>query len=395
MTEDQLRATERWFYRRGLPFLVEDYRSSTDVWTRATPFLAVAFLLLVLASSINGADPGWALAGLGSAAVVLAVYAIRNTRRGRRWNALPRRVGWPFLAAFVAVPTLVAAVSEGEWPAILQAAALSAAVLLVTWVVTRYAVIPLLTWAVRYTFRGIGDLYRLATRALPLMLLFITFLFINTEVWQVAGPLVGVRLWVVISLFALLGIGFILGRVPSETRRIESTTSAETVVEACQGTPLADVAPTVQGIGTPVPLTRRQWANVGLVMTVAQLVQVTLFAGVVWAFFVVFGAIAIPVELQALWLEGLSTIDVVWPLGDGHGVTRELLRTATFLGAFAGFYVTIYTATDSVYREQFYDRIRTDVERSLYVRRVYVAMRAGSPASPAGDPAPASPGPTA
>jgi hypothetical protein len=167
------------------------------------------------------------------------------------------------------------------------------------------------------------------------------------------------------------------------------------VVEACQGTPLADVAPTVQGIGTPVPLTRRQWANVGLVMTVAQLVQVTLFAGVVWAFFVVFGAIAIPVELQALWLEGLSTIDVVWPLGDGHGVTRELLRTATFLGAFAGFYVTIYTATDSVYREQFYDRIRTDVERSLYVRRVYVAMRAGSPASPAGDPVPASPGPTA
>ena len=29
----------------------------------------------------------------------------------------------------------------------------------------------------------------MATRALPLLLLFITFLFINTEVWQVAANL--------------------------------------------------------------------------------------------------------------------------------------------------------------------------------------------------------------
>ena len=282
---------------------------------------------------------------------------------------------WPVLAAFIAVPTLVAVVSDGTASAVLESLALAAGVLLLTWVVTRYAVIPLLAWAVRYTFRGIGDLYRLATRALPLMLLFITFLFINTEVWQVAGPLAGIRLWTVIGLFALLGVVFIVGRVPSETRLIESTTSAATVVKACEGTPLADLAASVQGIETPVPLSRRQWANVGLVMTVAQLVQVSLFAVVVWAFFVLFGTLAIPFELQSLWLGGLTTVDVVWSIGDGYGVTKELLRTATFLGAFAGFYVTIYTATDSAYREHFYDRIRQDLERSLYVRRVYVAVR--------------------
>lgn len=375
MTGDRLRETERWFYRRGLPFLVEDYRSSTDVWTRATPFLLVVFVLMILLAAINGENPLLALAGLGSALVLLAGYAGWNTRRGRRWNSLPRRVSWPVLAAFVAVPTLVALVSDGSAAAVLEAMGLAVVILLLTWFVTRYAVIPLLAWATRYTFRGIGDLYRLATRALPLMLLFITFLFINTEVWQVAGPLVGVRLWAVIGLFALLGVVFILGRVPSETRLIESTTSASTVIEACERTPLADVAASVRGIETPVPLTKRQWANVGLVMTVAQLVQVTLFAVVVWGFFVLFGTLAIPVELQALWLDGLTSVDVVVALGDGHGVTLELLRTATFLGAFAGFYVTIYTATDSVYREHFYDRIRQDLERSLYVRRVYVAVR--------------------
>jgi hypothetical protein len=333
---------------------------------------------MVLWAALRG-DSGWlALAGVGSALVLLGGYAAWNVRKGRRWNSLPRRVTWPVLAMFVAVPTVVALVSDGSVTAMLGAAGLAAAILVLTWIVTRYAVIPLLTWATRYTFRGIGDLYRLATRALPLMLLFITFLFINTEVWQVSGPLVGVRLWSVIGLFALLGVVFILGRVPGETRLIESTTSAATVIKACERTPLADVAASVRGIETPVPLTRRQWANVGLVMTVAQLVQVTLFAVVVWAFFVLFGALAIPFELQSLWLDGLTTVDVVWSIGDGHGITRELLRTATFLGAFAGFYVTIYTATDSVYREQFYDRIRQDVERSLYVRRVYVALRDGS-----------------
>jgi hypothetical protein len=375
MTEDRLRDTERWFYRRGLPFLVEDYRSSTDVWTRATPFLAVALVVMVLLAAVYGDDPGLGAAGLGSALVLMAAYAIANVRRGRPWNALPRRVTWPVLAAFVAVPAIVALVSDGSAASVVQAIARAVGVLVLTWIVTRYAVIPVLAWAIRYTFRGIGDLYRLATSALPLMLLFITFLFINTEVWQVAGPLAGTRLWAVIGLFAALGVVFILGRVPSETRLIESTTSASTVVAACQGTPLEEVASSVRGIEVPVPLTRRQWANVGLVMTVAQLVQVTLFAVVVWAFFVILGVLAIPVELQSLWLEGLSSVGVIWTFGDGHGVTRELLRTATFLGAFAGFYVTIYTATDSVYREQFYDRIRQDLERSLYVRRVYVAVR--------------------
>ena len=247
MTGERLRATERWFYRRGLPFLVEDYRSSTDVWTRATPFLLAAFVLMIVRAAINGENPLLALAGLGSALVLLAGYAACNVRRGRRWNSLPRRVSWPVLAAYVAVPTLVALVSDGSADAVLEAMGLAVAVLVLTWVVTRYAVVPLVTWAMRYTFRGIGDLYRLATRALPLMLLFITFLFINTEVWQVAGTIVGARLWAVIGLFAVLGIVFIVGRVPSEIRLIESTTSAATVIEACEGTPMADVAASVQG----------------------------------------------------------------------------------------------------------------------------------------------------
>ena len=52
---------------------------------------------------------------------------------------------------------------------------------------------PIVGWALRRTFGSLGLLLPLATRALPLLLLFVTFLFINTEVWQVTSNLDGGR----------------------------------------------------------------------------------------------------------------------------------------------------------------------------------------------------------
>lgn len=372
---DQLRAVERWFYRRGLPFLVEDYRSSTDVWTRATPFLAVMFFLIVASATLSSEELSGAIAALVMTVALTIGYGVLNVRRGRRWWAIPRKVSWPVLVGFVLVPTLVAfAASLDVWVAI-DSATTAAGVLLLAWVVTRYAIVPLCGWAVRYTFRGFNDLYRLATRALPMMLLFITFLFLNTEVWQVAGSLPAERLWLVIMLFIVLGIVFVIGRVGQEVDLVESATTREQVVRACVGTPMADVVESLDGLDAPVQMNRRQRANIGLVMTVAQLVQVALFAVVVWLFFVAFGALTLSTAVQENWMGTVGAVDVVWSWGSDFGISRQLLRVSLFIGAFSGFYVTIYTAIDAVYREQFYDRIRQDLERSLSVRRAYVALR--------------------
>ena len=46
-------------------------------------------------------------------------------------------------------------------------------------------------WALRHDARSLELLFPLATRALPMLLLFVTFLFINTEVWMVASALDG------------------------------------------------------------------------------------------------------------------------------------------------------------------------------------------------------------
>jgi hypothetical protein len=369
-----LRDTGRWFYRRGLPFFVADYRSDTEVWTRASGFLvgSLAVQMLVAAASFQLVGT---LIGFALAFVVIAGAVIANVRRGRRWNAAPTRVTWPFLVAYVALPTLIAIVSRSTLRTVLQTAFIAFAILALTWVVTRYAVLPVVGWGVRYAIDGIGSLARLATRALPLLLLVVTFLFVNTEVWQVAGTLAAPRLWGVIALFALLGILFIVGRIPEEIGRIEAATTRAEVVEACTGTPMAGHTDGLPDLDVRVPLNRRQTANLGLVMTTAQLIPVTLFGFVVWGFFVAFGALAVSVEVQQTWLAGLASIDPLWEWTPGYGITRELLRVSLFLGAFSAFYVTIYSGVDGNYREQFYDGIRTDLERSLSVRRAYLALR--------------------
>jgi len=210
---------------------------------------------------------------------------------------------------------------------------------------------------------------------LPLMLLFITFLFINTEVWQVAGTMSAAVLWGSLAVFALVGVLFIVGRSRAEFGEIEVSTDRDHVLGLTRGTPMESVAPDLEGLEVPVAMRRSQRANLVAVMVTAQAVQVALVGVVVWAFFVLFGSVAISIAVQQAWLGDLAPVETVIALGDGHGVTRQLLRVATFLGGFAGFYATVYAANDGVYRENFVARISATVERAVAVRRAYVALR--------------------
>ncbi len=371
----ELHDVEKWFYRRGLPFFVEDYRSSTGVWTRASPFLAVTFVVMVVSAALSFETTGGAVAALIVSAALAISLAVVNSRAGRRWWALPRRVSWPVLVGFVVVPVIIAVAALGNLDGIADYGVPALLILGFVWVVTRFAILPLTGWAIRYTFRGFSDLYRLTTRALPLMLLFVIFLFLNADVWQVMGTLSTTRLWLVVILFVVLGVVFIIGRVSEEVDLIESATTRSEVITACAGTPLAAVVESLDGLDSSVQLTRQQRLNIGLVMIVAQVVQVSLFAVVVWLFLLAFGALTVSADVQASWLDGIVDVDTVWAWSPGYGVTAQLMRVSVFLAAFSGFYVTIYTSIDAVYREQFYDRIRADLERSLSVRRAYVALR--------------------
>jgi hypothetical protein len=370
---DLQRAMDRWFFRRGLPQFALDRSSTTAIWTRASPFLFVTFLFLIATSAadIRGIAGGVAIAV--AAVVLLVVFATVNRRAGRPLLALPRRVGWGVLAAYVVVPTLLSGFASLRWLPPLETVGVAVGFLAFAWVVTWAALIPLIGWAVRWTTRQFGSIVPLVTRALPLLLLFVTIIYLTTEVWQVAGTLPARWLWLTIGLFILLGLCVIAARLPQEIHSLEATGDRASVEAACAGTPLAPVVAGVADLGEPQPLTRLQRLNIGVVMTMAQVVQVALFGVVVWLFFLLFGTIAVSIPVQAEWLGGLNPVDVLWHLAPDRGLTRESLRVATFLAGFSAFYVTVYSASDATYREHFFADIGREMERAMAVRQAYAA----------------------
>jgi hypothetical protein len=401
----EVRATERWFIRRGLPMFVEDYSAGRDVWTRALPALAVLFVIMVLGfiggTPVDDEDVAgrWDRIGQVLFVVVVAVflvgYVLWNRRRGARWYALPDSVGWPWLLVFVGVPALLSLTPGNRSVAgVVGGFAVPLLLLGIVYVTTRYALVALTAWAFRWTFGSLYGVTELVTRVLPLMLLVLTFLAMNAGVWQAMGSSNAEAITATLVLLGIVGVLFIVNRARREFDDVEQSTGREGVVEAAEGTPLAGLVGDLPDLDRRVPMTQRQRVNVHLVMVVAQIVQVALIGLVVWLFFVIFTAVAIRLPVQQNWLKDLGGIGrplLTW--GDGHGLTRAAVRVSAFLGGFAAFYATVYAASDKVYRKYFAERISHDLSRALAVRRAYLALRrrAGLPAP---DPVPAEPDPS-
>ena len=72
-----------------------------------------------------------------------------------------------------------------------------------------------------------------------MLLLFMTFLFINTEVWQVCSALSPPVLWLAVAFFGALAVGFLLVRLPEEVAAVNDQLGPAVVQRAVVGTPLA------------------------------------------------------------------------------------------------------------------------------------------------------------
>jgi hypothetical protein len=255
-------------------------------------------------------------------------------------------------------------------------------------------------WAARQVIAELNLLLPLVTRALPLLLLFMTFLFVNTEVWQVASALRRPSLYGVVLLFSGVGLAFLVTRLPEEVRAVQREAAGTAVARACEGTPLegrarrlahereagdrSDRPADARGAGERAdaardgdPLTGTQQANLLLVLLVTQALQVLLLAVTVFAFFLAFGLLAIRPEVVEAWT-GAPPTPVVWDWGvvTLHlPVSEELYQVSVFLSAFAGLYFTVYAVSDAQYREQFFAEISRGLERAIGVREVYRALR--------------------
>ena len=369
---------ERWFVRRGVPHFIGDYAATTDIWTRSIPMLVVAYL----AGGLHALDlRTWTwqrnlVAGLVIVAALAIGWSITNVVRHRRWLAMPAVVGWPELAVFVVGPAIPSAVL-GQWSDAAQTVVEGLVVLAAIYLLTSYAVPSLVVWAARRSAAQVRSLAGLVARALPLLLLFTTFLFINTEVWQVAGTLDGIAYVATLSIFFLLGAVFVLSRVPALMHGVNRFDGWDDVRDLVAGTPAQRLAPELQGALPDTRLTRRQRANLALVAIFSQALQITVVALLLTSFFTLFGFLAISQQTTDLWIAP-NTADVLVSLrlGDRTLVVSEpLLRVAGFLGAFSGMYFTVLLSTDSTYRDEFADDVTPQLREALAVRVAYLAHR--------------------
>jgi hypothetical protein len=387
----ELDEVERWFVQRGVPHLIDEYTARRDIWTRALPVLMVAYL----AGGLLALDlDEWTLARNAVALVaVLAVlagtWAVTNLVLGRPMSARPQVVGIVELVVFVVGPALPSLVL-GRVDRAAVALVGGLVVLGVVYLGTSYGVVPLLRWAVQTSRGQIVSLGNLVSRALPLLLLFTTFLFVNAEVWQVAGNLAGVAYVGVLGVFFALGAVFVLSRLPGVLAGLGTFGSRDEVRDLVATTPAAQLPVPPTDTASREMLSIRQRVNVGLVAVFSQSLQITLVALVLTGFFCLFGLLAISEEIQRSWT-GLEDVHVFVSFtldGRPFVLTEPLFRVAGFLGAFTGMYFTVVLTTDATYASEFADDVRPELRRVFAVHLVYRASRAtlaaGGPAAPDG-----------
>ena len=314
--------TEVWFVRHGLPWFVPGESEAARAALRPRRLVPLLALVLVV----------------GTAAAVALALVLDE------------------LSFVPATVTLVLALA-GLW-----------------YGVTAVRALPIVTWAVSHTMTSLRLLLPMVARALPLLLVFVTFLFINAEVWQLASHLDGGVLWLTVLLFAVIAVLFLVVRLPEELDSPDHKLDETRIRAALRGTPLESRTDDVVAASGPVlaqdaRIGGFERANLVLVLVVAQISQVLLLSVAVFVFFLVFGGITMQESVAAAWV-GSDTHHVSWL----PNVSVELVQVAVFLSAFSGLYFTVVVVTDETYREQFFTSVMNELDRALGVRAAYLSL---------------------
>jgi hypothetical protein len=378
-SDDAVVATERWFLKRGLPHFIADYSPTRDVLRRALPLLIGLFLLEV-ANAPSRDFPIWLdfVAVAVGLAILFGAWILANWFRGRPLLARPVDVGVFEVVVFVFAPPAIPLVFGGQWRSALATAIGNAALLVVIYLGTSYGVVPMTRWAASRTVRELEQVVRLLVSALPLLILFITFIFLQNEAWQITRTLHGAYYWIVLGLFVFIGVGFSTIKLPQEIRVLSEIEDRDTAAHRVEGTPAEELARQLSSDERvdPPPLTRRQWVNVALVVLFSQFLQVLLVTLMVFVFLFVFGFVVVTVPVVRGFVNAsphvLASLDL-W--GRHMVITEELLRVTGFLTVFSGLYFAVTALTDETYRKEFIKEILDEMRGSLAVRAVYLVAR--------------------
>lgn len=380
--EIQTELVEHWLIRRGVPHAIHDYNAKTDVFTRMLPLMAVVFLLGAVAT-FGDRFTGWGQAGVLVAGIALLFVAIAavNRFRGRRMFAMPEDIGLLEIIVFIAAAPLLALVfSDDRSTNAGGLVVLNVLVLVLGYLVTSYAVLPMLRWGVIALVRQFRRLAVLLARTLPLLLLFATFLFINAEMWQVAHNIPWEFFAIVIVFLLAAASAFLAFQLPAQVDQVDDFDSWREVcaIVATTDAPIKPDHDLVERRDRPDvdPLSAGERVNIGLLMFFAQFVQMALVSLVIGGFYVGFGLLTVREQTIDQWVEE-SASDPIGRLADFHLfgeevlLTWELLAVSGFIAAISALQFAVSLLSDDVYRSAFYDDIENEVREVLAVRALY------------------------
>jgi hypothetical protein len=386
------RAAEAWFRWRGLPLVVRRDERGSRVLQRSVP--ALVFVLLVdpliavvtrlldvpeaeLARRMANTAYVFLLLAVIAGAVVVPLVAGWGASR---WMRVLSWSGRRLLARSVLLLNVVVlpfaewwtGLRSHLWLSLAITAGVTALMLFAVWVGAG----SILAWGLRKAVTELGTVGRMATKALPLLVLVVMFAFFSAEMWQIADGLPRWRLWLVVALFAVLAVLFMAARLDEELRAMIDRVAGDELDDLAgllRGTPLAGAVdgPPIR----PLPLGRMERANITLVLFVAQLLQIVVLSVLVFCVLVALGALAINGPVIDSWLgAGHATVQGTL-FGIALPLSRGLVQVSLFLAAFSGLYFAASAATDQHYRESFFEPLLTDVRVSLAARQVYLARR--------------------
>ena len=272
----------------------------------------------------------------------LAAFVLRFVPR--RWR---NPVGVVPIAVLVVAPSLI---GSGSNPSVVERL-LSVALILAG---TYWGVGTITSWAARRALRELETLGPVVSRVLPVLMLTVLFFFFNAEIWQVAAKL---------DLARTLGLAGVLAAMALLLTTVTNRDEIGDVVALHRRE---------HGDGT-VPLRRAERTNILLVTVLVTMMQFALVAGLVFVFFVLFGALALPDATAQSWMneppKRFTGILAAVP------VSTALVKVCTVLAAFSALNFVATASADRSYRLTFIEPTMRDIREGLEVREAYLQTR--------------------
>jgi hypothetical protein len=368
---------ERWFARRGVPQLIEGYRSEPAMDSRAAPLISAWLVLGTIRDW--GTNPDWPLAAnLAGIAATIAwmavVWTVVSRLRGRSVVMRPTTVDVVDIATIAFAPALPAAIIDGSAREGITAVLGALTGIGVIYVVIGFGLIEIGAWAIERLWLQLTHIVELVARTLPVLLILVVFLLFAAEMWEAANAMSWLELGLVLVLLLVVAALLVVVSVRRELRRIEARTDVDGVVADASGTPAASLAESIRGAGLPSP--RLSWlerSNVTLLVAIPHLLQAVAVGVVVMGFLVLFALIAIPASVQEGWIGGPPRDVVAFVLLDElRTLSEEMVIVSAVLGGIVGLYFSGLAITDASYRSEGWDREVAGVREILAVRVLYL-----------------------